>query len=385
VSVKKPPNSPYYHFAFEIRGHRFHGSTKATSKRAAEEVERDERERRRAEIDRQEAASTSLRLDDVAGRYMKEIGWHHAAAGNTAKLVQRLVEFFGADRLITDITGNEVAELVAWRRGQPVERGGKIGASLSPFTINDQTLQLKKIINRAKTWNVAFPHTIEWRKYLLAEPKERVRELMAGEGERLEEATRDDYAPIFAFAAGTGLRLNECLLKWSEVNWEAAEIRKRGKGGKWIVASIDQIVRDLLWPLRGHHPEAVFTYVAARAQAGREPGRGLVKGARYPITYQGLKTAWRRLRAKSGVQNFRFHDFRHNVGTKLLRETGNLKLVQRALNHSDLKTTARYAHVLDVDVAEAMRRFREQKRDAQPTTMPTTNPLEERKPLRKRG
>jgi hypothetical protein len=27
--------------------------------------------------------------------------------------------------------------------------------------------------------------------------------------------------------------------------------------------------------------------------------------------------------------------------------------VQRALNHSDLKTTARYAHVLDADVAEA--------------------------------
>jgi integrase len=378
VSIKKPTNSPYYHFAFEYRGHRFHGSTKATSKRAAEEIERAEREKARAAVDQVKAASTSLRLDDVAGRYMKEIGWHHAAAGNTAKLVQRLVEFFGADRLITDITGGEVAELVAWRRGQSVERGGKIGASLSPFTVNDQTLQLKKLINRAKTWNVVFPHTIEWRKYLLAEPKERVRELMAGEGERLEEATRDDYAPIFAFASGTGLRLNECLLKWSEVNWDAAEIRKPGKGGKWIITSIDATVRGLLWPLRGHHPEAVFTYVAARAL----PGRGLVKGERYPITYHGLKTAWRRLRKKSGVQNFRFHDFRHNVGTKLLRETGNLKLVQKALNHSDLKTTARYAHVLDSDVAEAMRRFREQNFDAAPTTLPTTNAPEERKPLR---
>ena len=46
VSVKKPTNSPYYRFAFEYRGHRFHGSTKATSKRAAEEVERNKREKR---------------------------------------------------------------------------------------------------------------------------------------------------------------------------------------------------------------------------------------------------------------------------------------------------------------------------------------------------
>ena len=59
------------------------------------------------------------------------------------------------------------------------------------------------------------------------------------------------------------------------------------------------------------------------------------------------------------MTGFRFHDFRHDLGTKLLRETGNLKLVQRALNHADLKTTTRYAHVLDDDVAEAMERVTE--------------------------
>ena len=44
-------------------------------------------------------------------------------------------------------------------------------------------------------------------------------------------------------------------------------------------------------------------------------------------------------------------------GRRLLRETGNLKLVQRALNHADIKTTARYAHVLDEEVAEAIERI----------------------------
>jgi len=62
------------------------------------------------------------------------------------------------------------------------------------------------------------------------------------------------------------------------------------------------------------------------------------------------------LRSKAGLKDFRFHDFRHDLATKLLRDTGNLKLVQRALNHSDIKSTLRYAHVLDDDIAAAVER-----------------------------
>jgi integrase len=56
------------------------------------------------------------------------------------------------------------------------------------------------------------------------------------------------------------------------------------------------------------------------------------------------------------VTDFRFHDFNHDFGTKVLRLTGNLKLAQRALNHADIKSTLRYAHVLDEDVADAVER-----------------------------
>ena len=80
----------------------------------------------------------------------------------------------------------------------------------------------------------------------------------------------------------------------------------------------------------------------------------LVKGQRYPITYHGAKSTWKSLRKRSGITGFRFHDIRHDVGTKLLRTIGNLKLVQRALNHADLQTTTRYAHVLDEDIGQAL-------------------------------
>ena len=85
-------------------------------------------------------------------------------------------------------------------------------------------------------------------------------------------------------------------------------------------------------------------------------------GERYPITKNGLNTCWRRTRTAAGLADFRFHDFRHDFATKVLRETGNLKLVQRALNHADIKTTARYAHVLDEDIAVALDRVQKSRK-----------------------
>jgi site-specific recombinase XerD len=93
--------------------------------------------------------------------------------------------------------------------------------------------------------------------------------------------------------------------------------------------------------------------------------KGLIRGQRYPITYNGLKTDWKRHRARSGVEDFRFHNKRHDFATKLLRDSRNLKLVQKALNHRNLKTTLKYAHVLHDEIAgaiEAMQEKREKSR-----------------------
>jgi integrase len=342
MSVRRDARSPYWQYNFQIRGHRFFGSTKCTTRREAEAVERVEREKAKRHIEQAHAAKTSLRLDDVAGRYWQEVGQHHAGADNTERLVGYLIAFFGKDKPLTDITGDDVTKLVAWRRGHRVRKDGPL---ISPFTVNDTTEQLRKLFTRAKVWGVRFDREPQWRKHWLAEPQERVRELSDDEAERLNDATRDDLAPFFAFARASGLRLKECLLRWSEVDWGARQIRKLGKGGKLVTTPITPTIREILWPLRGHHAEFVFTYIEVRDH-----------GQRHPLTSVGVQTAWHRLRKRAGVIGFRFHDLRHDFGTKLLRETGNIKLVQRALNHADLKSTTRYAHVLDSEVADAMER-----------------------------
>jgi integrase len=353
MSVYKDPRSPYWQFDFQIGGYRFHGSTKATTKRKAEAVARAERERAKQQVVQIKAARTSLRLQDVATRYWTEVGQHHRDSQRTWHQLGKLAEFFGQDKLLTDVIDDDVARLVAWRRG---DRRPHDDAPISPFTVNDLTEQLKKLFTKAKAWGVRFDREPKWREHWLKEPPERVRELVGDESERFEAETRDDYLPFFRFAQATGLRLQECLLKWPEVDWDAGQIRKIGKGGRLVTSPITSTVREILWPLRGHHHEHVFTFVAQRDYSGR------IKGERYPVTLNGVKSHWRYLRKRAGVTGFRFHDFRHDFGTKLLRATGNIRLVQRALNHANLKTTARYAHVLDGEVADALERLAESRK-----------------------
>ena len=352
MSLYRKPRSPFFHYEFWWRGCRFHGSTKKTTRREAQAVERAEREKARAHVAQTEHARTSLKLDDVAGRYMTEHG-QHLAGTNLWGWLGLVLDYFGKDTLVTEIRNDDVARFVAWRREHRVRENSaplreNSAPLISPHTVNHAVMTLRKLFTRCKLWGVRFDHEPKWSKHLLKTPTERVRELSDDEADKIDAVMRDDYAPFFAFAQATGWRLNECFLRWSEVDWSARQIVKLGKDDKRINLTITPTIRDILWPLRGHHPNFVFTYICERGELGR------VKDQRYPLTYGGVQTYWRRLRKRAGVAGFRFHDYRHDFATKLLRATGNLRLVQKALGHASIKTTTRYAHVLDSEVAEAM-------------------------------
>jgi integrase len=348
---KSKKSAPYYWYGFQIDGHRFHGSTRCTNRKEAERIEALERERAKAQVKAAKTSSVSLAIDHVAARYWNEAGQHHAGQDAVSRNLARLVQYFGPATPLTDIDDAAVAKLVAWRRGHRI-KGRKDAPLITPATVNrSATKVLKRLFSFAKSERAVFEREPTWKRHWLRESEERVRELHDDEAERIDAAMRGDYEPFFDFVRATGMRQAECVgLKWSEVNFGARQIVKTGKGGRRITFPITPTIRDILFPLQGQHSEFVFTYVAV--YGNRRLGR--VRGQRYPLTLTGTKSAWQRLRANAGVKDFRFHDYRHDFGTKLLRDSGNLKLVQRALNHADINSTLRYAHVLDEDVATAI-------------------------------
>jgi integrase len=227
----------------QYRGTRFFGTTKATTKREAEAVERQEREKAKQVVAQQQAARISLRIDDVFGRYWADVGQFHAGARNTERQLDYLLAALGKHTLITDITTDHVARMTARRRGDRGRGGGLVAA----VTVNDTLKRLKSVFSYCKDRNVRFDDEPKWRKLFLPEPEERVRELVGDEAERLAAAAPDDLAPFFAFAAATGLRFTECrTLRWSEVDWDTRQIRRHGKGSRIVVTPITAEVRAIL-------------------------------------------------------------------------------------------------------------------------------------------
>lgn len=357
MSVFKHPKSPFYQIEFRIDGHTFRGSSKTKNKKEAEAVEREWRTKAVAQVEeRKRAGSGPMTLSIAAGRYMTEVMDGKSSEGDTYRSLERLIGFIGGQTLMSAVTDAHVAAYIAKRRtdvryGKKKHKDGTPMGTVSNASINREIAILKRLFMRSRrTWKIALANEPDWRGHVLPEEGERVREIHEHEADELYGGIRPDYLPWLDFAHMSGLRLDETLLRWTSVNFKTGQIRTRGKANKWVKVEMTPSIRALLEDQIGHHPEYVFTYIAVRTN--KKEGR--VRGQRYPITYSGIQSLWKRLVDKSGIEDLRIHDIRHDFATKLLRSTGNLKLTSKALNHSDVSVTAKYAHVLDTDIADAM-------------------------------
>lgn len=371
--------SPFYQFDFQAGGVRFCGSTECTTKREAEQFEKDERARIAAEQkDSRELGKSPMKLAEACSKYWVEIGQFAATEGDIWVYLTNITKLLGASTPIKAINSAAISDAISRRRAATT--GGKSNKHLiSGSTVNRTfTEPLRRVLKRAKNvWLEEGLPPISWKDLLLPEPQERIREASDQEEAAIFKAIRDDYLPALRFMLASGCRLEEAVgLTWDKVYWTASAIEIVGKGRRGAASQkrlipITEEIREILWPLRNDHPQAVFTYVAQRRDARRCVQRGDI----VPITYQGLKSRWRRDKVKSKVTDFRMHDLRHTALTRLVRETGNIKLAQKLAGHKDIATTGRYAHASLDDLREGMERAdsRKKSRSAKHTKRKSQN------------
>lgn len=343
MSLYKPKGRTNYSYAFEISGHRFSGSTGTGDRREAKKIVEQLKREKKDEIAKQAkfTAEGPMSFEIAASRYWTETGQHLANSVDCFRYLGWLERQIGRHTTLDKITDSKVALMVVTRRGEGV----------SNATVNRSVIEpLRGLVRRAaRVWKVPVAG-IEWGDHWLREPQERIREASRDEETKLLTAMRDDYAPAVRFAFLTGCRRAEIVgLTWQRVDFFGKTFTVIGKGDKTRTIPMTTPVYDLLWQEKDHHATAVFTYVVKATRKHLE----LVRGERRPITMEGFKTAWRRYKADSGVENFRFHDTRHTAATRTLR-TGNLKIVQQMLGHEDIATTAKYAHAMLDDMRTAM-------------------------------
>lgn len=71
-----------------------------------------------------------------------------------------------------------------------------------------------------------------------------------------------------------------------------------------------------------------------------------------------LRRSVKRYARKAGIEEVDRvspHTLRHTFATRLYRSAGKIRLVQKALGHSDLSTTMIYTHVVDEELEGAMK------------------------------
>ena len=65
-----------------------------------------------------------------------------------------------------------------------------------------------------------------------------------------------------------------------------------------------------------------------------------------------FKKAWKLAKQKSGIEDLRIHDLRHDVGSTLAEEDVSEAYIASVLRHKDTKTTRKYIKARDAKLLE---------------------------------
>lgn len=336
----RPKNSRFWHYDFQIRGRRFHGSCGTEDFEEAKAIEA------QARVDAKSENSTAKQpgiftVSEAIGTYYADVCQHQSSARTSMSQGKAVLEVLAPGKSLDTLTKADIVRLTARLRED--RENGTVNRILQFFG--------RAVRHMADNYQASVP-PLDFKDQKLKEPKERIRELSFDEQARMFGKLRTDLHPFVKFALMTGARkATICGLRWPDIDLDNARIRFRVKGEGIMFFPINAEMRAFLTSLPRSDVASerpfVFTYVDQLRK----------KRLRIHAEGGGIATDFREAVSAAEIEDFRFHDLRHTFATRLLRKTGNLKLVSRLLGHADIETTMRYAHVLDADLHDAMADF----------------------------
>lgn len=275
-------------------------------------------------------------MKELGERFLKEHVTVRCKASTQAEY-RRSVELFINPKLGTrkacDIERKDIAEFHHNLRDIPYQANRTLGV-------------LSKMFNLAEVWGLRPDHSnpcLHVKKY----PEQKRERFLSPEeyitlGETLDAIDMDGSESKSAITAIrllmlTGCRLGEIMtLKWDYVDLKARELRlpdsktgaKKVHFGETTVDVLKSVERidDNPWVITGRKDGARLT---------------------------DLQHPWRRIRARAGLPELRIHDLRHSYASGALALGEGLPMIGKLLGHTQIQTTARYAHLASDPVKAA--------------------------------
>jgi integrase len=274
-----------------------------------------------SERDRRKASPT---IKEFGKRFLAEHVASHCKPTTQAEY-KRSVELFinpklGTHRII-DVTRADVVELHQSMKTTPYQANRTLGVLSIMFTVAHSWGVRTDGVNPC--WKVKRYKEVKRERYLTPDELARL-------GKVLRESTDEPEAVnCIRLLLLTGCRLSEIQkLKWEHVDLDASLLRlPDSKTGAKLV-SLGKAAIDVF---KGITKITDNPYVIT----GKVEGQHLTD----------MQKPWRRLRKRAGLDNVRIHDQRHSFASDALQLGEDLTMIGRLLGHTQVQTTARYAHL----------------------------------------
>ena len=284
--------------------------------------------------------SSAPTMRALGERFLKEYVPNHCKP-STAAEYRRSVEHFINPRIgklrVTDVQRSNIAALHHDLRETPYQANRTLGV-------------LSKMFSLAELWELRPDGTNPCRHVKRFKEDKRERFLSDAEYRRLGSALREIEQEGSETAAAiaairllmlTGCRLSEIQkLRWEYVDLDTGELRlpdtKTGAKLVHLGEPAIAVLRDI--QRQDDNPWVI---------AGRKEGGHLTD----------LQHPWRRIRARAGLDDVRIHDLRHSFASGGLLVGEGLPMIGKLLGHTQVQTTARYAHLANDPVKSAANRI----------------------------
>lgn len=289
-------------------------------------------------IDRAEAERHTLW--SVLGRYKKEVSPLKRSGPLEALRITAIQEERFARTKMAALSAQQLADY----------RDERLKA-VSGSTVNRELNIISAAINHARReWGIRCENPVALLRRP-AENKARNRRLEPGEEKkllaeleaeaggrdaqgRLTTGTRNPWVkPLVQLALETAMRRGELLA----LEWKHVDIKRRRV--------------HLLHTKNGQARDVPLSKAACALLEGLPRSIG---GQVFPTTADALKKAFSRACERAGIENFHFHDLRHEATSRLALKLPNVIELAAVTGHKDLRMLSRYYHPRVEDLAKKL-------------------------------
>jgi integrase len=355
MSVKK--RGMYYWMQFMVDGRRIRKSTKCTSRRDAEEVER----AYRTQLAKSEVGFKAKKrvpcFKEAVAEFLKWNHQEHSTKRNTSRRAETaskaLLAFFG-DRSIDQISIEDVERFKSWRKNQkkqaPNRKLKKNSTATStsvikPATVNRELATLRVLLNFFIRNDVIIKNPVSRVKFL-KDGNEHTRVVSRDEERLYLMACSQPLQDLATIMIETGMRPSEvCALQWKDVNIEKGFVFIQEGKTKAARRKIPLSTKaTIIFESRLNKRDGDFVFPAMR---GLKNNRHIIK----------LNNAHNAAIERAKLPFFRIYDLRHTFATRATEAGVDLLTLAALLGHSRVQMVMRYAHPTEQHQFEAIRKI----------------------------